>query len=76
MLFTRLVGGVYGPTVSTIVMTLLVLTFGEITPKSMAKEMPETLAMGFAPRAKCAGYDFHTAERPVRCVEKVPCQTV
>lgn len=30
-------------------MTLLVLTFGEITPKSMAKEMPETLAMGFAP---------------------------
>ena len=49
VLFTRLVGGVYGPTVSTIVMTLLVLTFGEITPKSMAKEMPETLAMGFAP---------------------------
>ena len=34
VLFTRLVGGVYGPTVSTIVMTLLVLTFGEITPKS------------------------------------------
>ena len=49
VLFTRLVGGVYGPTVSTVVMTLLVLTFGEITPKSMAKEMPETLAMGFAP---------------------------
>ena len=38
VLFTRLVGGVYGPTVSTIVMTLLVLTFGEITPKSMAKD--------------------------------------
>ena len=49
VLFTRLVGGVYGPTVSTIVMTLLVLTFGEITPQSMAKEMPETLAMAFAP---------------------------
>ena len=49
VLFTRLVGGVYGPTVSTVVMTLLVLTFGEITPKSMAKEMPETLAMSFAP---------------------------
>ena len=32
-----------------LVMTLLVLAFGEITPKSMAKEMPETLAMGFAP---------------------------
>ena len=49
VLFSRLVGNTYGPTVSTIVMTLLVLTFGEITPKSMAKEMPETLAMGFAP---------------------------
>lgn len=30
-------------------MTLLVLTFGEITPKSMAKEMPESIAMAFAP---------------------------
>ena len=49
VLFTRLVGGVYGPTVSTVVMTLLVLAFGEITPKSMAKEMPETMAMAFAP---------------------------
>ena len=49
VLFTRLVGGVYGPTVSTVVMTLLLLAFGEITPKSMAKEMPETMAMAFAP---------------------------
>lgn len=49
VLFSRLVGNTYGPTVSTIVMTLLVLTFGEITPKSMAKEMPETMAMAFAP---------------------------
>ena len=32
-----------------LVMTLLVLAFGEITPKSMAKEMPETMAMAFAP---------------------------
>ena len=51
VLFSRLVGNTYGPTVSTIVMTLLVLTFGEITPKSMAKEMPETMAMAFAPAA-------------------------
>ena len=49
VLFSRLVGNTYGPTLSTIVMTLLVLTFGEITPKSMAKEMPETMAMAFAP---------------------------
>ena len=49
VLFTKVLGGVYGPTVSTIVMTLVVLTFGEITPKSMAKEMPESLALSFAP---------------------------
>mgnify|MGYP002614832398 CR=1 FL=1 len=49
VLFTRLVGGVYGPTVSTIVMTLLVLTFGEITPKSVAKDTPERFAMFSAP---------------------------
>ena len=49
VLFTKVLGGAYGPTVSTIVMTLVVLTFGEITPKSMAKEMPESLALSFAP---------------------------
>ena len=49
VLFSRLLGNAYGPTASTIVMTLLVLTFGEITPKSMAKEMPESIAMVFAP---------------------------
>ena len=38
VLFSRLLGNAYGPTASTIVMTLLVLTFGEITPKSMAKD--------------------------------------
>lgn len=76
VLFTRLVGGVYGPTVSTIVMTLLVLAFGEITPKSMAKEMARDNGHGLCPGAQCAGHDFYAAERPVRCVEKVPCQTV
>ena len=31
---------VYGVTASTIVMTILVLIFGEISPKSLAKESP------------------------------------
>lgn len=53
VLFSRLLGNAYGPTASTIVMTLLVLTFGEITPKSMAKEMPESIAMAFAPALWC-----------------------
>ncbi len=39
----------HGATVSTVVMTVLVLIFGEITPKSLAKESPEAFAMFAAP---------------------------
>lgn len=49
VLFTHWVGEGKGPTVSTIVMTLLVLVFGEVTPKSLAKEMPEKFAVFSAP---------------------------
>ncbi|MDD6214197.1 MAG: hemolysin family protein [Firmicutes bacterium] len=38
-----------GVALSTVVMTVLVLIFGEITPKSIAKEMPEKFAMFSAP---------------------------
>ena len=38
-----------GATISTIVMTLTVLIFGEITPKSLAKESPEKFAMAVSP---------------------------
>ena len=44
VLFTHLYGG-RGATISTIVMTVLILIFGEITPKSVAKMMPERFAM-------------------------------
>lgn len=43
ILFTRLYGD-RGATISTIVITLVVLLFGEITPKSIAKKMPERFA--------------------------------
>lgn len=36
-------------TISTVVMTLVVLTFGEVTPKSLAKNIPERFAMFSAP---------------------------
>ena len=36
-------------TVSTIVMTVVVLIFGEITPKMLAKMRPESVAMAFYP---------------------------
>lgn len=38
-----------GATVSTIIMTLILLVFGEISPKSIAKENPERFAMVSAP---------------------------
>lgn len=38
-----------GATVSTIVITIVVLIFGEISPKSLAKENPEKFAMFSAP---------------------------
>lgn len=39
----------YGATVSTAVITVLVLVFGEISPKSIAKDMPERFACFSAP---------------------------
>lgn len=41
--------GRYGPTISTIVITVTVLIFGEISPKNLAKEYPEKFAMFSAP---------------------------
>ncbi len=38
-----------GATVSTVVITVVVLIFGEITPKSIAKDIPEKFAMFSAP---------------------------
>lgn len=49
VLFTRALGEGAGPTVSTIVMTVTVLIFGEVAPKSLAKEAPESFAMISAP---------------------------
>ena len=49
VLFISLLGQKSGPSVSTIVMTVVVLIFGEITPKSIAKEKPEAFAMFSAP---------------------------
>ncbi|MDL2292108.1 hemolysin family protein [Acholeplasma sp. OttesenSCG-928-E16] len=39
----------YGATISTVVMTLVILIFGEILPKSLAKEVPERFAILVAP---------------------------
>lgn len=49
VLFIELLGGEIGATVSTAVITVVVLIFGEITPKSIAKESPEAFARFSAP---------------------------
>ena len=49
ILFSRLLGAERGATVSTIVLTIVVLIFGEVTPKSLAKEMPEKVAAMVSP---------------------------
>ena len=42
----------YGATISTVVTTIMLLTFGEITPKLLAKISPESTAKSFAPILK------------------------
>ncbi|MEQ2455957.1 HlyC/CorC family transporter [Flavonifractor hominis] len=49
VLFIRLIDDVRGPTVSATVLTIVILIFGEVSPKSLAKESPERFAMFSAP---------------------------
>lgn len=49
VLFVDLLGAEAGPSVSTAVTTVVVLIFGEVSPKSIAKESPEAFAMFSAP---------------------------
>ena len=48
LLFVALIGNM-GATVSTVVITVAVLIFGEIIPKSLAKDFPEEFAMFSSP---------------------------
>ena len=48
LLFVEIWGDI-GATISTVVVTIVVLIFGEITPKSIAKDFPEKFAMFSAP---------------------------
>ena len=49
IVFVELIGEVYGPTISTIVLTIVVLLIGEITPKTLAKKYPEKFVLFSAP---------------------------
>lgn len=54
LFFTGLLGdnSDLGATVSTVVMTIVVLIFGEVTPKTFAKEKAESVAIAIAPIIK------------------------
>ncbi|HJB57850.1 MAG TPA: hemolysin family protein [Candidatus Flavonifractor intestinipullorum] len=49
VLFIKFLGDVQGPTISAVVLTVVILIFGEVSPKSLAKESPESFAMFSAP---------------------------
>ena len=49
VLFVRMMGEQAGAGMSTLLTTVIVLIFGEISPKSIAKEFPEKFAMASAP---------------------------
>lgn len=61
LFFTGLLGdnSDLGATVSTVVMTVVVLIFGEITPKTIAKEKAETFAVTVAPAVKFFVFLFY-----------------
>ncbi len=49
LLFISLLGSSKGPTVSTVVLTVIILVFSEVSPKSLAKESPEAFAVFSSP---------------------------
>lgn len=49
VLFVKMLGEDMGASVSTVVTTIVVLIFGEVSPKSIAKESPEQFARFSAP---------------------------
>ncbi|MDU7030599.1 HlyC/CorC family transporter [Robinsoniella peoriensis] len=53
VLFVKLLGEDLGASISTIVTTIVVLIFGEVSPKSIAKESPEKFAMFSATILNC-----------------------
>jgi len=51
--FIGMFGEARGVSIATVVMTILVLLFGDISPKTLAKESPELTALRNAPLLRC-----------------------
>lgn len=52
VIFVKYFGAELGPTLSTLITTIVVLIFGEISPKSLAKESPEKFVLLISPIMK------------------------
>ncbi len=63
VLFTRFYP-THGPTIATIILTIFVLIFGEITPKALAKDQPERVAMFSVPFLRV----FLTILKPINAI--------
>ena len=57
VMFIKLYGH-YGATISTVVVTVLVLVFGEISPKNIAKDKAEGISLFMAPAVKVIMFLF------------------
>ncbi len=58
VIFEGLLGKELGPTISTIVLTVAILIFGEVTPKTLAKESPEKFACAMSLPLEICSYLF------------------
>ena len=58
LMFVDLFGSKVGAPLSTIVITLIILIFGEVSPKSIIKEMPERFCLFSAPVIRVFSFVF------------------
>ena len=70
VLFTNILGG-NGVAVSSIVMTIVIMVFGEIIPKNMAKYVPEKYAMDSTPFLRFLMFIFTPLTFIFRYLEKL-----
>ncbi len=70
MLFVGLMGDI-GATVSTAVITIAVLIFGEVCPKSIAKDAPESFALFSAPIINALIYLFSPISFVLSLIKKL-----
>lgn len=71
LFFTKL-SPEYGATISTVVLTLVILTFGEISPKTIAKENAESWAMVSTPFLRVPLHRPASPDHPVQPAPKGP----